>query len=878
MRHFIFIFFLGCTVWGIPTTNAAKLVPVTQTQFYVEPETDQVLSFKWEGDTVPTELAYEISDYSEKKVSSASIKTGGLPALQIPLHLKQGYYEITFPTIKTKFGLSVLPAFSKKPDLFFGMDVAMSWLYFPQEEDLRMQRLQILKRSGIFIARERLSWKEMNPKEGEWIWLPQYKLTRESYQKSGVKILDVFHDAPLWLDGLTRKYPKNLLKTFTTWKQFLPQLGAGWGGLELWNEPDISFGGDLPADQYVPLVKVWSEAARQSGATVPLIGGVFTDRAPDNFLEACAQNGLYEHIQGISFHAYKNVEVLEERVSDYRRLLEKYGAAQLPIWITESGKESPIGDYPTRPNFLPDAMTALDLAMKAVESKACGIQSFFPFVFAVYVEFGQIYSVVGEHFSPLRGMADYNQAINVLSGKAYIGDLKLADHSVLRARIFADKAETVMVIYTGKVQAGKKVPLDFEVLRAEGIDGRSLALESARILPVEDGLTYAWVDPAKLKDSLETNTLAMKLWKQSKETKIPTLPTKSLVLQTQVELEQFDQIASAGYYLNVETAQSVQLGVNVLNLSDKEMNLNLKAVPPQGTRFIQGENMTKLKLPAKSSQMVSWKLDFSTALKNDRIDSFIVEVGEESSKSRDKLVMNFGLVPKKPKLAMGFRRTSLASDAPITAESWESYPPIVASQAVVFGGGKAAKVSDVQDKPLKPKGFAPKDLAVKARFAWNEDGLFFLFEVTDDVHYSIPNMSAWQADSVQMAFHPEGLRTGAGYNDKDREILMCLHEGKPEIYLTHPSPSTKPFSNKTFLKAERRKDKETPATFYQGLLAWEDLGMTKPEQGTKFGLNFIVNDNDGLKRKGWLEWTSGIGGSKDTQAFAEVTLISGLGQ
>jgi hypothetical protein len=61
-------------------------------------------------------------------------------------------------------------------------------------------------------------------------------------------------------------------------------------------------------------------------------------------------------------------------------------------------------------------------------------------------------------------------------------------------------------------------------------------------------------------------------------------------------------------------------------------------------------------------------------------------------------------------------------------------------------------------------------------------------------------------------------------------------------------------------------------------LAWSDLGISKPEHGMKLGLNFIVNDNDGLNRKGWLEWTPGIGGSKKPQAFPEITLESGLGQ
>jgi hypothetical protein len=109
--------------------------------------------------------------------------------------------------------------------------------------------------------------------------------------------------------------------------------------------------------------------------------------------------------------------------------------------------------------------------------------------------------------------------------------------------------------------------------------------------------------------------------------------------------------------------------------------------------------------------------------------------------------------------------------------TWESYSTITTSQAVIFGS--------------KANIFEAKDLAAKARFSWNQEGLSFLFEVTDDIHHALSEVTAWQGDSIQMAVHPEGLNTGGGYSEKDREVLMYLDGKKSEMVLTYPNSEKK---------------------------------------------------------------------------------------
>ena len=37
--------------------------------------------------------------------------------------------------------------------------------------------------------------------------------------------------------------------------------------------------------------------------------------------------------------------------------------------------------------------------------------------------------------------------------------------------------------------------------------------------------------------------------------------------------------------------------------------------------------------------------------------------------------------------------------------------------------------------------------------------------------------------------------------------------------------------------------------------------------------SFLLNDNDGDGRRGWIEYTSGIGEAKNTELFARIKLL-----
>jgi hypothetical protein len=60
-------------------------------------------------------------------------------------------------------------------------------------------------------------------------------------------------------------------------------------------------------------------------------------------------------------------------------------------------------------------------------------------------------------------------------------------------------------------------------------------------------------------------------------------------------------------------------------------------------------------------------------------------------------------------------------------------------------------------------------------------------------------------------------------------------------------------------------------TVYELALPWSKLAPSEAGDGM-LSLSMLVNDNDGAGRKGYVEWGSGIGGSKDAALFKAADL------
>lgn len=158
------------------------------------------------------------------------------------------------------------------------------------------------------------------------------------------------------------------------------------------------------------------------------------------------------------------------------------------------------------------------------------------------------------------------------------------------------------------------------------------------------------------------------------------------------------------------------------------------------------------------------------------------------------------------------------------------------------------------------------DLYVTARMLYDKNFLYLNVSVKDDKTYQpYSRENLWMGDSVQVGFDTlRNARPGEIYNGDDYEYGFGLVAGRPVTVLLNRRPlSALP------KVAISRKEKNTE---YEIAFPWNSLAPLQPEAGSRFGISILVNDNDGRGRKGYLQWTDGIGTGKEPAKFATAEL------
>jgi len=608
--------FLGFILFPLLVLCASTYDPLDITQLFPDANAKTVIAFGAPvGSVSDANHTYAISDYSGNVVAEGQANISALGELEVPLDLPAGYYEITFAGGENGWetGVWCRPTGPSVDDGFMSVDTAISWLTKPVQRPALIKNLSSMVRSNG-MARERLSWNQINPQPGVWDWETkrQYDSTRSRYKALGIPVLEMFHSSPNWLgsaqDGT---FPDDHVAVDDAWRIISQRWAEGWGALEVWNEPDIRFGGEQPSDQYVPIVKTIRYALRSQGIQTPIGGGVFSAMNPA-YADLAASNGLLEVSDFISFHYYEDPLGLESVIQQYRDWLDAFGYGAKPLWMTEVGLARASHGGRRAPLALQSEM-ALVYAMQAVEARACGIERFFSFVFVDYSERNgsRSYGMQDSRGTPLRILAASSQAGYALGGAEYIGDLPNdVIPGVQRIRVFkvgqnkeTDSTPLAMAaIYTGDATVDEIVTLPFEAVKAQGIDGRSLPLlNEGRRLNVEDGLVYVYGTLSSVQNLLNTDTQAMELYRMSQGAPRSMPVASSVVLQPQLDLSTLTAVSSSGYFLTPDCGE-LPLTVIVNNLGDESRMVSIVAT---------GAPETTVTVGAKSRVPVIFNIDVS---------------------------------------------------------------------------------------------------------------------------------------------------------------------------------------------------------------------------------------------------------------------------
>lgn len=598
----------GVRNFSLKTENlvVGRLVLKDVRQAFVRPGEKSEL--RWQaGATGPSpKVPCRIVGYDGRIEKTCEARLGPDGAVTLDYVFPRGYHEVVFPEAGQSFGVVALEP-NETRDRFFGMDAALTMLE-PREE-MREALVEALRRSGITVARERLSLGGYSVRTGvcDWESGRRTRQMRAIYERAGLSTLEILWGAANGLDPAPGgKMPYDYIRLGDAWRDARNRIGASWRGYEVGNEADLD---GIPADQYISVVKGSALAQDPAKPHVPVVGGVFASVPPGAYYDCARDNGILECSDAISFHQYDRVPAVEGQIAAYRKWMADGGYESKPLILSESGHCWPLG--PDRPDAAHDIDSAAEITAKAVEGKACGLAEFHPFVLVFYEEGGiKNFGMFGREVTPTRQYAAYSQCIAMLAGGEYIGDLRLRGGKAVRARVFrrTRDGKSVATIYSGRAGESVAFKVPGRPSAAFGADGRPLATGADGSLAVADGLAYVVYDRLASAD-LVTETEAMRLHRISVRKPKPLPPVSPVVMQYR-PAKGVGRMSKRAYTFTPAEAKSLPMTVRFQNCGSAKVKLESSLRLPNGGIRPLG----RFELSGKSATNLTVSVDLSREL------------------------------------------------------------------------------------------------------------------------------------------------------------------------------------------------------------------------------------------------------------------------
>lgn len=206
----------------------------------------------------------------------------------------------------------------------------------------------------------------------------------------------------------------------------------------------------------------------------------------------------------------------------------------------------------------------------------------------------------------------------------------------------------------------------------------------------------------------------------------------------------------------------------------------------------------------------------------------------------------------------------------ISSLGGKSYLPVLSTDGMSIDGdlGDWSEIpaislpGDSASQVRLPDWNGENDLSGQAKFAYDQEHFYLNFVVKDQIHRGIAGESMWNGDSVQIGFSSNG-------SSYETEYGFSLANGVPDIWRWLSGSAELP---KDTAELAAHRDHASGSTVYEAKIPWKAIFKEKPAQDFRF--TFLLNDNDNGTRRGWIQWTDGIGMGKDATKLASVYLVS----
>ena len=705
---------------------------------------------------------------------------------------------------------------------------------------------------------------------------------------------------------------------------------------EIWNEPNIpSFNKYLEkcqGDVYTELCRIAREEIDKidPGSILggPSITGITVSAnwstAGKYYFDDCMKNGMWKYVDACVLHPYtQNSAEASGMIEDmkyYKNEFTKVGKPNAEVWNTETGytttdlsvgTEQVKGMYNSRASLLYKINNISDLTVfYNFEKKGmvksdredqfghvspaysdCKVWGTMYFPTEAYLMVGGLNYLIAESTAD-KVIETGDENVNVFTYDSQKFNTKIA------AMYCADDKERTMAfkINTDKVDVYDSKGNRSELYGNDGVFTFNLSGEPIYIM--------GDVGDIKVSDNRLIETGSMSI-----DAPFGDTYTISLTKNTDKDLKVEVDVSSRGEMVDIGSFKDGKAVIKIKNNAEigevYEISLNVK----DGEKTVFSKRykvtstvpiVTTLKVSMNGDDYNSWNgtVDITNISSNKALKGHIefkdaditkrlknIDIGIIPAGSTGEVEFGFGRVYKKGQYALSYD---------IVTEDGGRYPcignfdlslAIYADKKPVIDGNldygewdpNTAMHADKEDQIRQIKGWGgTNDVSGSCMLMWDEENLYVAAEVTDNVFTPAPaNERQWNGDDIQLGVYygDTGFLAIGQASATYHEIGLALTEKGPQAWRWLSQDNEIP--NGELKDLDLAVVNKGTKTYYEARIPWTTLLKPgqKPTAGQEIAFSYLINDNDGEGRRGWIEYTSGIGETKNTELFSHIKLL-----
>ena len=170
----------------------------------------------------------------------------------------------------------------------------------------------------------------------------------------------------------------------------------------------------------------------------------------------------------------------------------------------------------------------------------------------------------------------------------------------------------------------------------------------------------------------------------------------------------------------------------------------------------------------------------------------------------------------------------------------------------------------------------PDDLSLVSGVKWDDEKLYVSIDVKDNVQYQAwTGGDIWQGDSIQLGI--DLSRKDGSTSQNISELGFAMNSQGTVSNWRWRAPTGLATGAVSDIETQITRDEPNDLTHYQITIPFSAL------HGADFtfnpadpiGFSVLINENDAAGRTGYMEYTQGIGSSKDASLFGDLYLLNG---